>query len=170
MPKYRLYMDGEDVGVFTTAIGDEFVIGDRNRFRIDDYVASAALYRRLRPEIVVTGHWQPLEVTDAYLDRIEADGRRLAELHRELLPLDDVDFGAEGFGARISPYHSAVAAGETLELEVEVKNPFAAAANKRSPGSWTPWNTTGTMSSEPTKYRHVVLLRPQRSARVPNTR
>ena len=35
-----------------------------------------------------------------------AEGARLAELHRELLPLDEVDFGAEGFGARIEPYRS----------------------------------------------------------------
>jgi glyoxylase-like metal-dependent hydrolase (beta-lactamase superfamily II) len=96
----------------------------RNRFQVDDYVRSAALYRRLRPDIVVTGHWFPLDVTDEYLDRIEADGKRLAELHRELLPLDEVDFGAEGFGARMVPYRSTVSSGETVELAVEVLNPF----------------------------------------------
>jgi len=96
----------------------------RNRFRIDDYVASAALYRRIRPDVIVSGHWYPREVTDEYLERLERDGRRLAELHRELLPLEEVDFGAEGFGARIEPYRSAVAAGGTVELEVAVLNPF----------------------------------------------
>jgi hypothetical protein len=97
----------------------------RNRFRIDDYVASAELYRFLRPDIMVSGHWFPREVTDDYLDGLLADGKRLAELHRELLPLDDVDFGAEGFGARIEPYRSTVKAGEEVELEVTVRNPFA---------------------------------------------
>jgi hypothetical protein len=43
MPRYRFYMDGEDVGVFTTAAwdwepGDEFVTGDRNPFKIVDTV------------------------------------------------------------------------------------------------------------------------------------
>jgi glyoxylase-like metal-dependent hydrolase (beta-lactamase superfamily II) len=112
----------------------------RNRFRIDDYVASAALYRSLRPDIVVSGHWLPLEVTDEYLDRIEADGRRVAELHRELLPLGDVDLGAEGFGARIVPYRSRVRAGATLEVEVEVRNPFdrddVAAVRLVAPAGW----------------------------------
>jgi hypothetical protein len=96
----------------------------RNRFRIDDYVASAELYRRLRPDLLLGGHWPPREVTGEYLDRLLADGRELAELHRQLLPLDEVDFGAEGFGARIAPYRSRVAAGDELELRVHVRNPF----------------------------------------------
>jgi glyoxylase-like metal-dependent hydrolase (beta-lactamase superfamily II) len=96
----------------------------RNRFRIDDYVQSAALYRQLRPELLITGHWGVTDVTEEFLAGLERDGQRLAELHRELLPLDDVDFGAEGFGARISPYRSTVTAGGDLELEVCVRNPF----------------------------------------------
>jgi glyoxylase-like metal-dependent hydrolase (beta-lactamase superfamily II) len=96
----------------------------RNRFRFDDYVASAELYARLRPELLITGHWRPREVDDGYLARLLADGRELERLHRELLPLADVDFGAEGFGARISPYRAAAAAGGTIELHVQVRNPF----------------------------------------------
>jgi glyoxylase-like metal-dependent hydrolase (beta-lactamase superfamily II) len=99
----------------------------RNRFRIDDYVASAELYRLLEPDLLVGGHWLPREVTGAYLDRLLADGKRVAELHRELLPLDEVDFGAEGFGARIEPYRSTVARGASVELDVTVRNPFGRA-------------------------------------------
>jgi glyoxylase-like metal-dependent hydrolase (beta-lactamase superfamily II) len=46
----------------------------RNRFRFDDFVASAELYRRLQPDLIVSGHWLPREVTSAYLDRLLADG------------------------------------------------------------------------------------------------
>jgi glyoxylase-like metal-dependent hydrolase (beta-lactamase superfamily II) len=113
----------------------------RNRFRIDDYVRSAELYRSLRPDVIVSGHWSPRWVDDAYLDRLLADGRRLAELHRELLPLEEVDFGAEGFGARIEPYRSSVAAGGELELEVTVLNPFdaehVAVVEPAVPAGWT---------------------------------
>ncbi|HEX5801166.1 MAG TPA: MBL fold metallo-hydrolase [Gaiellaceae bacterium] len=96
----------------------------RNGFRIDDFVDSARLYRSLAPDVIVSGHWLPREITPGYLDRLLADGERLAELHRELLPLEDVDFGAGGFGARIAPYRSAVAPGGTVVLEVSVRNPF----------------------------------------------
>ncbi|HEX5828124.1 MAG TPA: MBL fold metallo-hydrolase [Candidatus Limnocylindrales bacterium] len=96
----------------------------RNRFGIDDFRASAALYRRLRPDVVISGHWAPRPLTPDWLEALERGGEDLARLHRELLPLDEVDFDAEGFGARIEPYRSRLRAGETLELEVEVRNPF----------------------------------------------
>jgi hypothetical protein len=52
------------------------------------------------------------------------ESRRLAELHRELLPLDDVDLGASGFAARIEPYRSRAVRGEAHALEVRVRNPL----------------------------------------------
>ena len=114
----------------------------RNRFRIDDFVASAELYRRVRPDVIVSGHWHPQEVTDELLDRLASDGARLAELHRELLPLDDADFGAGGFGARIEPYRSSLHRGEVLDLDVVVRNPFArdavALVELAVPGAWEP--------------------------------
>jgi glyoxylase-like metal-dependent hydrolase (beta-lactamase superfamily II) len=95
----------------------------RNRFRIGDYVRSAELLLSLRPDVVISGHWHPWDVQAGELEQLLADGRRLEELHRELLP-DDVDFAAEGFGARIEPYRSEVASGDRLELEVTIRNPF----------------------------------------------
>jgi glyoxylase-like metal-dependent hydrolase (beta-lactamase superfamily II) len=95
----------------------------RNRFRYDDYVRSAELYRELQPDLIVSGHWPVREADDAWLDRLLADGRRLAELHRELLPVDEVDLGGEGFPARIEPYRSTVRPGESIRLEVSVRNP-----------------------------------------------
>jgi glyoxylase-like metal-dependent hydrolase (beta-lactamase superfamily II) len=112
----------------------------RNRFRIDDYVRSAELYRTLRPDLIITGHWGARDVDDTILDALLADGRRVAELHRELLPLDDVDFGAEGFGARIEPYRPSVGVGELLRLDVTVRNPFgrvgAAVVRLVTPAGW----------------------------------
>lgn len=96
----------------------------RNRFRIDDYAESAELYRSLAPDLLVMGHSLPQEMTPERLDRMLAAGRRLAELHRELLPLEEVDLGTEGFCARVEPYRSTVAVGTELELEVHVRNPF----------------------------------------------
>lgn len=95
----------------------------RNRFRIDDFTRSAELYRRLRPELMISGHWFPFQVSDAYLDMLLDKGRQLADLHRELLPTG-LDFEAEGFGARITPYRSAAAVGGKVVLDVEVRNPF----------------------------------------------
>jgi glyoxylase-like metal-dependent hydrolase (beta-lactamase superfamily II) len=97
----------------------------RNRLDLEDFVESAQLYRALGAELLISGHELPQEVDGAYLDELLAQGKRLAELHRELLPLDEVDFGTEGFGARIRPYRSSLRVGEMLDVEVKVRNPFA---------------------------------------------
>jgi glyoxylase-like metal-dependent hydrolase (beta-lactamase superfamily II) len=101
----------------------------RNGFRFDDFVDSAELYRRLRPDLLISGHWLPRPVTDEYLDHLIEAGREVARLHRDLLPLDAVDFGAGGFGARIEPYQSWVGPGATLSVRVTVRNPFGREAD-----------------------------------------
>jgi glyoxylase-like metal-dependent hydrolase (beta-lactamase superfamily II) len=121
-------VDGKRV----VAAGDQYAVNDagpdilnyqyRNRFRRRDFVRTAELLTSLRPDLIVSGHWFPREVTEPYLEQLRADGERLAELHDELLP--EEGFGEEGVGARIEPYRSTVAAGGELELCVTVRNPF----------------------------------------------
>jgi glyoxylase-like metal-dependent hydrolase (beta-lactamase superfamily II) len=144
----------------------------RNRFRIDDYVASAELLLELRPDLIVTGHWQPWHVQDGELEQLLVDGRRLAELHREVLP-DDVDFAAEGFGARIEPYRSELSSGEPLDLEVTVRNPFGRAASA-TVGLAVPdgWGVPESVETEVPAHGEAVLrftltgASPARRARV----
>ena len=135
LPGHTLYaaaIELEVDGKRVLATGDQQTGGERpilnyqyrNRFRIDDFVQSAELYRAIRPDVIVSGHWPPQEVTDELLDVLLADGRRLAELHRELLPLEEADLGAVGFAARIEPYRPTVGAGEPFEVDVIVRNPF----------------------------------------------
>lgn len=107
-------------GVHTELLNFQY----QNRFRIDDFVQSAALYRELRPDLMISGHWAPRQVDDVYLDMLAEKGRELADVHRALLPLDDVDFGAEGVGARIEPYQATVPVGVSVRYDVEVVNPF----------------------------------------------
>jgi glyoxylase-like metal-dependent hydrolase (beta-lactamase superfamily II) len=108
----------------------------RNRFAIDDYVATMELYDRLRPELMLTGHGRAQEPTARGLERLRRDAHRIADLHRELLPVPD----AEGVLARIVPYRSTVDAGATVALEVELRNPFPAdvqgCAALVVPGGW----------------------------------
>jgi glyoxylase-like metal-dependent hydrolase (beta-lactamase superfamily II) len=108
----------------------------RNRFGPDDFVEAAELYARLRPDLLLGGHWLPLELTDAVLETLVADARRTAELHRELLPAEG--FGTDGFGARIEPYR---ATGPEVDFTVGIRNPFdrdeTAAVRLVVPVGWT---------------------------------
>src|SRR5690606_5178490 len=94
-----------------------------NRFRAGDYVASAALYRRTNPDVILSGHWDPLWVTPGYFDRLDRMGAELEALHRALQPAVP-DLGAEGFIARLTPYQAVARPGEPVAFAVEVRNPF----------------------------------------------
>ncbi|MFC7406201.1 MBL fold metallo-hydrolase [Georgenia alba] len=103
----------------------------RNRFRVEDYVRSAELYRQVAPGLMVSGHWDPRWVDEDYLDMLTEEGAELARIHRDLLPLEEVDLGADGLIARVAPYLTTARPGETLTYEVSVRNPFPQAARAR---------------------------------------
>ncbi len=100
----------------------------RNRFRLGDYVKSAELYRRIAPGLLLSGHWDPREVDADYLDYLYYAGLDLDEMHAALLPLDELDLGADGQLARLTPYRAAVAASSEVAYEATVRNPHAAAS------------------------------------------
>jgi glyoxylase-like metal-dependent hydrolase (beta-lactamase superfamily II) len=95
----------------------------RNLFDIEDYRRSAALYRRLAPGVIVTGHWDPRWVDPAYLDMLTEEAEELIELHQDLLPLEELDLGTDGVVARVAPYLSTVPAARTARFTVSLRNP-----------------------------------------------
>jgi glyoxylase-like metal-dependent hydrolase (beta-lactamase superfamily II) len=123
----ELEVDGKHVLVtgdqYQGESGDQWNYVYQNGFRPGDYALSAALYHRLQPDLILSGHWPPLWVEPGYFERLRASGEVLLRLHRELLLVDDVDHAAEGLGARIYPYQAAARAGERFDLTVEVHNP-----------------------------------------------
>lgn len=129
--RYAVAIAFEVDGKRILATGDQYQGGDGmelnyvypNRFQIEDYIHSAALYRTLNPEIIITGHWLPLHVPDGYFDQVDHIGAELAQLHHDLLPQIPW-MGAEGFLARITPYQITVASGSPVDLQVELHNPY----------------------------------------------
>jgi glyoxylase-like metal-dependent hydrolase (beta-lactamase superfamily II) len=105
--------------------GHEWNYVYRNGFRHWDYRESAELYQKVKPDLLISGHWDPVEVNDQYLADIMEKGKELERLHEELLPLESVDLGAGGFAASITPYQSLIPSGETFSLSIAVKNPFS---------------------------------------------
>ena len=129
--RYAVAIEFEVDGLHVLATGDQYQRDDglawnyvyQNRYSVGDYATTAQLYDRIRPDVILSGHWQPLRVTPEYLQKIAVDAEALDRLHRELLP-EMPDLGAEGFIARVTPYQSIVPAGETGSFEVEISNPF----------------------------------------------
>ena len=118
--------DQQDGGWAEGERGEVLNFQYRNGFHPDDYVRGAELYQRLAPDVMISGHWAPRWVDQAYLDMLVVEGRRLADLHRAVLPTDAVDLGRFGVGTRIMPYRSSVQAGSPVELTVLARNPLPA--------------------------------------------
>lgn len=119
-------VDGKKV----LAIGDQYEYDHfnyvyQNGFRSKDYRLSAELYRKIAPDLLISGHNEPIEVTEEYLNDIRKMGDELEELHTQLLPLVHHDFAAEGFLAKIVPYQAKVCCGMKKTFEVSVYNPYS---------------------------------------------
>lgn len=100
----------------------------KNRFRHFDYAECAARYRELAPDIIISGHWEPHRVEAGYFDQLAELGNRLQAVHESLLPLEEINLGAENAAAFIRPYQSFVQPGEEVILDVETRNPLPAEA------------------------------------------
>lgn len=103
----------------------------RNLFRLGDYAQSAALYRRIGPGLMASGHWDPRWVDDEYLDYLARSAREVDDLHERLLPLDDLTIGPDGQTARLLPYRRRAVAGEDADYTVRVRNPLPERARAR---------------------------------------
>jgi glyoxylase-like metal-dependent hydrolase (beta-lactamase superfamily II) len=100
----------------------------RNLFRLGDYQRSAALYRRIAPGVIATGHWEPRWVDETYLDYLAAEGAFVDDIHARLLPLDEFALPADSILARIAPYRSQQIAGSRATFGITVTNPLAVVA------------------------------------------
>lgn len=138
-------VDGKKV----LAVGDQNGDGDglmlnyayRNGFAIADYRESAELCLKLKPDLIISGHWDPLWVQQGYLEKLRQQGEDLERLHRELLPLEELDPGAGGFVAAIHPYQASGEAGTAMDFAVLVRNPLtteeAAEVRLVAPAGWS---------------------------------
>lgn len=102
-----------------------------NGFDLADYQESAARYRTLAPDLVLTGHWAPYRLEPGYLETLERRGDELRALHQDLLPPEAwATVGADRV-ARLEPYQSAVAPGGRLRLTAALRHGFAASQPAR---------------------------------------
>jgi glyoxylase-like metal-dependent hydrolase (beta-lactamase superfamily II) len=121
-------VDGQRV----LAVGDQYEGGTEarwnyvynNGFHPEDYRGSAALLERVRPDLLLAGHYLPHRVDEEFLEAVRGRGESLAEIHRDLLPVDELDFGGNDRAVSLRPYRSSVPAGRRLEMIAEVRNPF----------------------------------------------
>lgn len=125
----------------------------KNGFRPEDYVAAAQLYRRVSPDLILTGHWGVRQVDDAYLAEMLRQSQRLVQLHVALSARDDVDFGPGDFAATMQPYRAWSHPGEMLRYQVAVRNPqrrrAPCAVSLAVPSGWSAAPTVREIDLDP---------------------
>jgi glyoxylase-like metal-dependent hydrolase (beta-lactamase superfamily II) len=129
--RYAVAIEVEVDGLRVLATGDQYQGNNslawnyvyQNHFAPGDYTAGAKLYQRICPDLVLPGHARPLRVTAKYLEKIFTDAQILNRLHHEMLP-GPSELVTQSLIARILPYQVTALAGETISLEVEIRNPF----------------------------------------------
>jgi glyoxylase-like metal-dependent hydrolase (beta-lactamase superfamily II) len=103
--------------------GLEFNYVYQNDYQVGDYRKSAALYSQLEPDLILPGHWDPLEVTENYFGCLEDRGEKLERLHQELTPAG-LSFGPGEKLAAIHPYQVFAQEDSQVLMRVRVRNPF----------------------------------------------
>jgi glyoxylase-like metal-dependent hydrolase (beta-lactamase superfamily II) len=96
-------------------------------FEVDDYEKSAQLYQTIQPDLLLSGHWQPLTSGLNHLDVLARRGKALHEIQRALLPMEELDLEGHGPVAEIHPYRIEAGAGHPFEVTVDIRNPAPAA-------------------------------------------
>ncbi|HWI61582.1 MAG TPA: MBL fold metallo-hydrolase [Symbiobacteriaceae bacterium] len=117
----------------------------KNRFESSDYLVTAELLQELRPDLLIGGHWDPVQVTPEYLSDLRERGARLAELHHSLL-------AAEPVTVLIQPYQAQTAPG--VPVTVTVRVPGQASVRLVVPAGWSCTPDTACGSDE---FRFTVV-------------
>ncbi len=95
-----------------------------NGFHLSDYERSAALFRSVQPDLILTGHWEPYRVEPGYLEGLEQRGVLLRTLHEDLLlPSAWATAGGDRL-VTLEPYQSTVTPGGSFVLTAFLAHGF----------------------------------------------
>lgn len=189
MPGHTLYAAAimfEADGKRILAIGDQYQEEQgeplsnyvyENQFRPWDYKASAQLIKEYQPDLLLSGHWEPVEVTENYIEKIGKLGDKLEKLHQDILPAGRRELGVSTDMATLYPYQ-IVADREmgSFPVEIELYNPKEEAEDITFslilPSEWNhvPVEETIKLEAKQTYQKKVTIpchgLAPQRRARI----
>lgn len=75
-----------------------------------------------KPDILMSAHWGPLAMPDAYLKKFIAYLQAREMLYRKLFPYNDPNFGTDPYWIRAYPFRQQALPGATIEIEARVMN------------------------------------------------
>ena len=91
----------------------------KNIFEAGDFEESAALYRELGPDWILSGHWTKKQPDEDFYEELEQKGRQLRELHEALLPKERQN-PLNDFSVIFRPYQRRVRPGEEFSVCADI--------------------------------------------------
>jgi glyoxylase-like metal-dependent hydrolase (beta-lactamase superfamily II) len=114
----------------------------RNGALLNGYAQSAAWLREWRPDIILTGHQEPMHTNDDFFRLCDSWAEEYAALHRQVMPLgdDEPHFDLDSWGGWLWPYRTHLAAPTPITLTATLRNPLPHAVQLRArlvgPAGW----------------------------------
>jgi len=97
----------------------------QNNMRREDMMNAAKLIRKIKPDFIISGHWETIEFSNDILRTLEKGGSEQIRIHESLLPIRDFDWNCDHIGAEIFPYHLEFSGkNQSQKIQVMIKNPF----------------------------------------------
>lgn len=121
----NIFGDPEDV----TQTGHEAMVARNSAILEEGYIYGAELLSRIRPDVIVGGHSFVMGEPAAFIERYRKWSYEMRDAFRALSAESDYRYGFDPYWVRAYPYRTALAAGETTEVTLHVRN-FRTAAQK----------------------------------------
>jgi len=103
-----------------------------------------------RPDILMTAHWGPLLMTDAYLNKFITYLQAREKIYEKLFPYDNVNFGIDPYWLRAYPFRQKALPGSTVQIEARALNhstrPKKVQATLSLQKGWTSVHTSGELT------------------------
>lgn len=115
---------------------------------LDSFARSGAWLRDWEPDMVLSGHWPPIETSREFFAIIDERARHYEAAHRRLMPLDpdSIHFNVDSWAGWLSPYRLHLAVGEIGVIRATARNPFDHEAHLdirlAGPSSWARGSAT----------------------------
>ncbi|MQY58506.1 MAG: MBL fold metallo-hydrolase [Clostridia bacterium] len=104
----------------------------QNRLRREEMKDAARLLSTIRPNLIISGHWNTVRVNDKILKTLHKAGTEQIEIHELLLPINEFDWNCDHIGAEIFPYHLEFPGqDQSQSIKVKIRNPFREAKRAR---------------------------------------
>jgi glyoxylase-like metal-dependent hydrolase (beta-lactamase superfamily II) len=102
--------------------GHEAVVAHNSAVLEEGYIYGAEYLKHLNPDLIIGGHSYVMDNPSDLIERYRQWSYRMREAFRELSSLDDYRYWFDPYWVKAEPYRSRIEHGETVEVNIIVRN------------------------------------------------